>query len=263
MQAGTDAAAIVTLDTVNKWYGRVQVLKDLSLRLVAGERLVICGPSGSGKSTLLRCINGLESHQSGRITVSGTLLTRQASALDRVRRNVGMVFQSFNLFLHLTVLENCVLAPLWVRKLRSPEVEALAMEYLHRVHMADYAASYPNQLSGGQQQRVAIARALCMQPQVLMFDEPTSALDPEMTREVLDIIVGLTNTGMTMICVTHEMAFARQIADRVVFMDRGQIVEQGTPLDLFERPRSERLRLFLSQVLREQNHPSQHQGEHD
>jgi general L-amino acid transport system ATP-binding protein len=251
MPAGPDRAPIVTLDTVNKWYGRVQVLKDLSLTLAAGERLVICGPSGSGKSTLLRCINGLESHESGRITVSGTLLTRQARALERVRRDVGMVFQSFNLFLHLTVLENCMLAPVWVRKLPPLEVEALAMEYLRRVHMADHAASYPNQLSGGQQQRVAIARALCMQPQVLMFDEPTSALDPEMTREVLDIIVGLTNTGMTMICVTHEMAFARQIADRVAFMDRGQIVEQGTPSDLFERPRSERLRVFLSQVLRE------------
>jgi general L-amino acid transport system ATP-binding protein len=258
MHAGTDRAPIVTLDRVNKWYGRAQVLNDLSLTLAAGERLVICGPSGSGKSTLLRCINGLEPHQGGRITVSGTLLTRKGSALDQVRRNVGMVFQSFNLFLHLTVLENCVLAPLWVRKLPPLEVEALAMQYLQRVHMADYAASYPNQLSGGQQQRVAIARALCMQPQVLMFDEPTSALDPEMTREVLDIIVGLTNTGMTMICVTHEMAFARQIADRVVFMDRGQIVEQGTPTDLFERPQSERLKLFLSQVLREQNPPSQH-----
>jgi general L-amino acid transport system ATP-binding protein len=256
MPADTDCEPIITLDTVNKWYGRVQVLKDLSLTLAAGERLVICGPSGSGKSTLLRCINGLESHQSGCITVSGTLLTRQAKALDQVRRHVGMVFQSFNLFLHLTVLENCILAPMWVRRLPPPDVKALAMEYLGRVHMADYAASYPNQLSGGQQQRVAIARALCMQPQVLMFDEPTSALDPEMTREVLDIIVDLSNTGMTMICVTHEMAFARQIAHRVVFMNRGQIVEQGTPSELFERPRSERLRAFLSQVLREQNHPS-------
>ena len=258
MPVDTDRAPIVILDTVNKWYGPTRVLKDLSLMLAEGERLVICGPSGSGKSTLLRCINGLESHQSGSITVSGTLLTRQASTLNRVRRDVGMVFQSFNLFLHLTALENCMLAPAWVRRLPASEVEALAMEYLRRVHMADYAASYPNQLSGGQQQRVAIARALCMQPRILMFDEPTSSLDPEMTREVLDIIVGLTNTGMTMICVTHEMTFAKRIADRVVFMDRGQIVEQGAPSDLFERPSSERLRIFLSQVLSEQHHPSQH-----
>jgi general L-amino acid transport system ATP-binding protein len=252
MPPDTEHDPIVMLESVSKWFGDAQVIKDLSLTLAAGERLVICGPSGSGKSTLLRCINGLESHQSGRITVSGVLLTRQASALDRVRRDVGMVFQSFNLFAHLTVLENCMLAPVWVRKLAPPDVEALAMQYLRRVHMADYATSYPNQLSGGQQQRVAIARALCMQPKVLMFDEPTSALDPEMIREVLDIIVGLTDTGMTMICVTHEMAFARQIADRVVFMDRGQIIEQGTPGDLFERPRSERLRSFLQQVLHAQ-----------
>jgi general L-amino acid transport system ATP-binding protein len=252
MPPDTEHDPIVMLESVSKWFGDAQVIKDLSLTLAAGERLVICGPSGSGKSTLLRCINGLESHQSGRITVSGVLLTRQASALDRVRRDVGMVFQSFNLFAHLTVLENCMLAPVWVRKLAPPDVEALAMQYLRRVHMADYVASYPNQLSGGQQQRVAIARALCMQPKVLMFDEPTSALDPEMIREVLDIIVGLTDTGMTMICVTHEMAFARQIADRVVFMDRGQIIEQGTPGDLFERPRSERLRSFLQQVLHAQ-----------
>jgi general L-amino acid transport system ATP-binding protein len=258
MPAGTERNPIVVLDTVNKWYGRTQVLKDLSLTLTAGERLVVCGPSGSGKSTLLRCINGLESHQGGRITVSGTVLTRHSGALERVRRDVGMVFQSFNLFLHLTVLENCMLAPVWVRHLPNAEVEALAMRYLRRVHMAEYAASYPNQLSGGQQQRVAIARALCMQPKVLMFDEPTSALDPEMTREVLDIIISLTTTGMTMICVTHEMAFAKQIADRVVFIDRGQIVEQGTPSDLFERPQTERLKSFLSEVLRAQRHSPQH-----
>jgi len=237
---------MIVLDAVNSWYGGTQVLRDISLTLEAGERLVICGPSGSGKSTLLRCINGLQPHQSGRITVAGTPLTRQSAALERVRRDVGMVFQSFNLFLHLTVLENCMLAPTWVRHVPKPEAQSTAIEYLRQVHMADYLGSYPNQLSGGQQQRVAIARALCMQPKVLMFDEPTSALDPEMTKEVLDIIVGLTTTGMTMICVTHEMAFARQIADRVVFIDRGQIVEQGSPADLFERPRTERLKAFLA-----------------
>jgi general L-amino acid transport system ATP-binding protein len=185
--------------------------------------------------------------------VGGTPLTRQASVLERVRRDVGMVFQSFNLFQHLTVLENCVLAPMWVRRQSRPQAEATAVDYLHRVHMGDYIGSYPGQLSGGQQQRVAIARALCMQPKVMMFDEPTSALDPEMTKEVLDIILALSTTGMTMICVTHEMAFARQISDRVIFMDRGQIIEQGSPADLFERPQTERLRMFLQQVLREQH----------
>jgi general L-amino acid transport system ATP-binding protein len=243
---------LIVLDTVSRSYGRTQVLKEISLTLSAGERLVICGPSGSGKSTLLRCINGLEPHQSGRITVAGTLLTRQSGVLERVRRDVGMVFQSFNLFLHLTVLENCMLAPVWARHVPKAEAESVARDYLRQVHMGEYLGSYPNQLSGGQQQRVAIARALCMQPKVLMFDEPTSALDPEMTKEVLDIIVGLTLSGMTMICVTHEMAFAKRIADRVVFIDRGQIVEQGNPADLFERPQTERLRSFLSQVLREQ-----------
>jgi general L-amino acid transport system ATP-binding protein len=250
MQSGTEGDPIVVLDAVNTWYGRTQVLNNLSLTLAVGERLVVCGPSGSGKSTLLRCINGLEPHRSGRITVSGTLLTRQTNALEQVRRDVGMVFQAFNLFSHLSVLENCMLAPLWVRHLPAAEVESMALEYLRRVHMEEYTSNYPNQLSGGQQQRVAIARALCMQPKVLMFDEPTSALDPEMTQEVLDIIVGLTTTGMTMICVTHEMGFARQIADRVVFIDHGQIVEQGRPSDLFEHPKTERLKGFLSQVLR-------------
>jgi general L-amino acid transport system ATP-binding protein len=248
-----ETGPVIVLDCVNKWYGPSQVLRDLSLNLTAGERLVICGPSGSGKSTLLRCINGLEPHQSGRILVAGTLLTRQGAALERVRRDAGLVFQSFNLFLHLTVMENCILAPMWVRHVPRAEAEAVAINYLRQVRMADYIASYPGQLSGGQQQRVAIARALCMQPKVLMFDEPTSALDPEMTKEVLDIIVGLTATGMTMICVTHEMAFARQIADRVVFIDRGQIVEQGSPADLFERPQTERLKSFLNQVLRAQD----------
>jgi len=246
-----ESSPLIAIDRLNKWFGRDHVLTDLSLALSNGERLVICGPSGSGKSTLLRCINGLEPHQSGTIVVDGTPLTRQSSALERVRRDVGMVFQSFNLFQHLTVLENCVLAPLWVRKQSKPQAEATAVDYLHRVHMGDYIGSYPGQLSGGQQQRVAIARALCMQPKVMMFDEPTSALDPEMTKEVLEIILALSTTGMTMICVTHEMAFARQIADRVMFMDRGQLIEQGSPADLFERPQTERLRVFLNQVLRE------------
>jgi general L-amino acid transport system ATP-binding protein len=252
MHSGTDGP-LIAVDAVNKWYGRTQVLNNVSLTLTTGERLVICGPSGSGKSTLLRCINGLEPHQSGNITVAGTRLTRQARSLERVRRDVGMVFQSFNLFSHLTALENCVLAPLWVRRVSRSDADATAMDYLRRVHMAEFANSYPSQLSGGQQQRVAIARALCMQPKVLMFDEPTSALDPEMTKEVLDIIVSLSTTGMTMICVTHEMAFARQIADRVVFIDRGQIIEQGRPGQLFENPQSERLKNFLSQVLRDQH----------
>lgn len=253
MPSAAERAPVIVLERVEKWYGRVQVLSSVSLMLDAGERLVICGPSGSGKSTLLRCINGLEPHRGGRITVAGTRLTRHSRSLQQVRRDVGLVFQSFNLFLHLTVLENCMLAPMWVRRTSKSEAEALAMEYLRRVHMHGFISSYPSQLSGGQQQRVAIARALCMQPKVLMFDEPTSALDPEMTKEVLDIIVNLSASGMTMICVTHEMALARQIADRVVFIDRGHIIEQGTPADLFERPRTERLKNFLSQVLREQH----------
>jgi general L-amino acid transport system ATP-binding protein len=246
-----DRQTLILLEAVNKWFGKEHVLSNLSLRLHSGERLVICGPSGSGKSTLLRCINGLESHQGGRISVAGTTLTRQASSLELVRRDVGMVFQTFNLFAHLTALENCTLAPMWVRHLPRAQAEATALDYLRRVHMRDFVDSYPAQLSGGQQQRVAIARALCMQPRLMMFDEPTSALDPEMTQEVLDIILGLSTTGMTMICVTHEMAFARQIADRVIFMDRGQIVEEGSPAELFERPKTERLKNFLNQVLHE------------
>jgi general L-amino acid transport system ATP-binding protein len=250
----TDRQPVIVFEGVNKWFGQDHVLIDLSLSLYNGERLVICGPSGSGKSTLLRCINGLESHQRGYISFAGTVLTRRASSLERVRRDVGMVFQSFNLFQHLTVLENCTLAPMWVRHLPRGQADAAARDYLGRVHMLDYVGSYPAQLSGGQQQRVAIARSLCMQPRVMMFDEPTSALDPEMTKEVLDIIVGLSTTGMTMICVTHEMAFARQIADRVIFMDRGQIVEQGPPAELFERPQTDRLKNFLNQVLRQRQH---------
>jgi len=253
MRLDTENDPLIVLDAVDKWYGRTRVLNKVSMTLAVGERLVICGPSGSGKSTLLRCINGLAEHQGGTITVAGTRLSRHSRVLEQVRRDVGMVFQTFDLFLHLTVLENCTLAPMWVRRGSRGEVEEQAVEYLRRVHMDGFVDSYPRQLSGGQQQRVAIARALCMQPKVLMFDEPTSALDPEMTKEVLDIIVDLTTTGMTMICVTHEMAFARQIADRVVFVDRGQIVEQGTPEDMFERPHTERLKAFLSQVLHDQS----------
>jgi general L-amino acid transport system ATP-binding protein len=243
----------MVLDRVSKWFGKQRVLTDVSWSLSNGERLVICGPSGSGKSTLLRCINGLDQHQGGSIVVDGIRVTRQSKALERVRSEVGMVFQSFNLFQHLTVLENCTLAPMWVRSWNSERAQAVATEFLQRVHMQEYLHSYPSQLSGGQQQRVAIARALCMQPKVMMFDEPTSALDPEMTKEVLDIILDLRASGMTMICVTHEMAFARQIADRVMFIDRGQIIEQGSPAELFEQPRTERLKNFLNQVLRDRH----------
>jgi general L-amino acid transport system ATP-binding protein len=246
-------ANLVALEHVNKWLGEDQVLCDVSLNLARGERLVICGPSGAGKSTLLRCINGLERHQSGRIVVNGTALIHHTKALQRVRLDVGMVFQSFNLFQHLTVLENCSLAPVWVRGITAQQAEALALEYLRRVHMEDYRHSYPSQLSGGEQQRVAIARALCMQPKVMMFDEPTSALDPEMTKEVLDIIVELSTTGMTMLCVTHEMGFARQIADRMIFLDGGRITEQGSPAEFFQSPRTERLKTFLNQVLHAQH----------
>lgn len=247
-----ETAPVIVLAGVSKWFGRQRVLADVSLSLSAGERLVICGPSGSGKSTLLRCINGLDDFQSGSIAVGGLQLTRQAKTLEQVRSEVGMVFQSFNLFQHLTVLENCTMAPVWVHKWTEQQAQTTAREFLERVHMQDYLLSYPSQLSGGQQQRVAIARALCMQPKVMMFDEPTSSLDPEMTKEVLDIILDLRTSGMTMICVTHEMAFARQIADRVLFIDRGQIVEEGSPSELFDRPRSERLMAFLSQVLRDE-----------
>jgi general L-amino acid transport system ATP-binding protein len=212
--------------------------------------VVVCGPSGSGKSTMIRCINRLEEHQQGKIMVDGIELSDDLKSLDAIRREVGMVFQSFNLFPHLTILENCTLAPIWVRKMPKKAAEALAMEYLERVRIPEQAAKYPGQLSGGQQQRVAIARALCMKPKIMLFDEPTSALDPEMIKEVLDTMVMLAETGMTMICVTHEMGFARQVADRVVFMDRGEIVETGEPTTLFENPQTERLQLFLSQILR-------------
>jgi len=240
---------LVTLEGVNKWHGELHALRDVSLQVAPNERLVICGPSGSGKSTLLRCINGLETHQSGRIVVDGTAIGTDPATLNAVRREVGMVFQGFNLFPHMTVLENCTLAPIWARRMPVAAAQELALGYLDRVRVAGQAAKYPSQLSGGEQQRVAIARALCMNPKVMLFDEPTSALDPEMIKEVLDTIVSLAESGMTMVCVTHEMGFARRVADRVIFMDRGEIVEQGTPDAIFDHPATERLQLFLSQVL--------------
>ena len=246
----TAAPPAILLDKVNKWYGALHVLRDVSLTVAQGERVVVAGPSGSGKSTMIRCINRLEEHQQGRIVVDGTELTGDLRALDVIRREVGMVFQSFNLFPHLTILENCTLAPIQVRKMKRAEAEALAMEFLTRVRIPEQARKFPGQLSGGQQQRVAVARALCMRPKIMLFDEPTSALDPEMIKEVLDTMVGLAESGMTMVCVTHEMGFARQVADRVVFMDRGEIVEVGKPAEVFENPRTDRLKLFLSQILR-------------
>jgi general L-amino acid transport system ATP-binding protein len=240
----------IILDKVNKWYGVMHVLRDVSMTVAERERVVVCGPSGSGKSTMIRCINRLETHQQGRIIVDGTELTDDLRALDIIRREVGMVFQSFNLFPHLTILENCTLAPIWVRKMPKAEAEELAMTYLSRVKIPEQAKKYPGQLSGGQQQRVAIARALCMKPKIMLFDEPTSALDPEMIKEVLDTMIELAEDGMTMVCVTHEMGFARRVAHRVVFMDRGEIVESGPPMRMFEDPQTDRLKLFLSQILR-------------
>ncbi|MFZ1960823.1 MAG: amino acid ABC transporter ATP-binding protein [Methylovirgula sp.] len=240
----------VEIEGLDKWYGDFHVLRDISLVVGKGERIVVCGPSGSGKSTLMRCINGLEDHQQGRIIVNGIELTRDPAAIDKVRRNVGMVFQHFNLFAHLSVLENCTLAPIHVRKLPKAEAEELARRFLARVRLADQVHKYPAQLSGGEQQRVAIARALCMSPSVMLFDEPTSALDPEMVKEVLDTIIGLAEEGMTMLCVTHEMGFARQVADRVIFMDEGEIVEADRPEAFFAAPRHERTKLFLSRILR-------------
>ncbi|WP_313959820.1 amino acid ABC transporter ATP-binding protein [Roseomonas gilardii] len=248
VQAGAPPA--ILLENVNKWYGTMHVLRDVNLQVAAGERVVVCGPSGSGKSTMIRCINRLEQHQQGRIVVDGVELSDDIRALDAIRREVGMVFQSFNLFPHLTILQNCTLAPIWVRKVPKAQAEEEAMEYLRKVKIPDQANKYPGQLSGGQQQRVAIARALCMKPKIMLFDEPTSALDPEMIKEVLDTMVSLAESGMTMICVTHEMGFARTVADRVVFMDRGEVVESGTPEEMFNNPRTDRLRAFLSQILR-------------
>jgi general L-amino acid transport system ATP-binding protein len=245
-----DTQPAIVLDKVNKWYGPMHVLRDVSTIVAQKEKVVICGPSGSGKSTLIRCINRLETHQQGQIIVDGTELTDDISALDTIRREVGMVFQSFNLFPHLTILENCTLAPIWVRKMPKAEAEELAMDYLRRVKIPEQAKKYPGQLSGGQQQRVAIARALCMKPKIMLFDEPTSALDPEMIKEVLDTMISLADDGMTMVVVTHEMGFARQVADRVIFMDQGEIVESGTPHEMFENPQTDRLQLFLSQILR-------------
>jgi general L-amino acid transport system ATP-binding protein len=239
----------IELTGMNKWFGEFHVLRDINLTVKRGERLVVCGPSGSGKSTMIRCINRLEEHQQGRIVVDGIELTNDLKRIDEIRREVGMVFQHFNLFPHLTILENCTLAPIWVKKMPKKDAEEVAMHYLRRVKIPEQAAKYPGQLSGGQQQRVAIARSLCMSPKIMLFDEPTSALDPEMVKEVLDTMVSLAEEGMTMICVTHEMGFARQVANRVIFMDAGQIVEVNTPDEFFRNPQHERTKLFLSQIL--------------
>ena len=247
-QVQTDEPVVV-MQHVNKWFGQFHVLRDINLRVAKGERIVVCGPSGSGKSTLIRCLNRLEQHQQGDIHVHGIELNNDVKNIDEIRREVGMVFQHFNLFPHLSILENCMLAPIWVRKTPRTEAEKTAMHFLTRVKIPEQAHKYPGQLSGGQQQRVAIARALCMQPQLMLFDEPTSALDPEMIKEVLDTMVELAEDGMTMICVTHEMGFARKVADRVIFMDEGQIIEQNEPEAFFNKPKSDRTKLFLSQIL--------------
>ncbi|WP_459616803.1 amino acid ABC transporter ATP-binding protein [Bordetella sp. 2513F-2] len=242
--------AIIRMQDVNKWYGQFHVLRNINLEVTRGERIVICGPSGSGKSTMIRCINRLEEHQQGKIIVEGTELTNDLKQIEAIRRDVGMVFQHFNLFPHLTVLENLTLGPTWVLKKPRAEAEATAMKYLERVRIPEQAKKFPGQLSGGQQQRVAIARSLCMNPKVMLFDEPTSALDPEMVKEVLDVMVSLAQeSGMTMLCVTHEMGFARKVANRVIFMDRGEIIEQNSPDAFFDNPQNERTKLFLSQIL--------------
>jgi len=243
------APGIIQMQGVNKWYGQFHVLKDINLNVSQGERIVLCGPSGSGKSTTIRCLNRLEEHQQGRIVVDGVELTNDLKQIESVRREVGMVFQHFNLFPHLTILQNCTLAPMWVRKMPKRQAEEIAMHYLERVRIPEQAHKFPGQLSGGQQQRVAIARALCMKPKIMLFDEPTSALDPEMVKEVLDTMIGLAEDGMTMLCVTHEMGFARTVANRVIFMDKGEIVEQAAPDDFFDNPQSDRTRMFLSQIL--------------
>ena len=240
---------MISMQAVNKWFGSFHVLRDINLTVHKGERIVICGPSGSGKSTLIRCLNRLEEHQDGEITVQGIKINNDLKNIDEIRRDVGMVFQHFNLFPHLTILENCTLAPIWVRKMPKAEAEAIAMKYLERVKIPEQALKYPGQLSGGQQQRVAIARSLCMEPKLMLFDEPTSALDPEMIKEVLDTMVALAEDGMSMVCVTHEMGFARKVANRVIFMDEGQIVEQNEPEAFFNNPQSDRTKLFLSQIL--------------
>jgi len=247
MQVSEEIA--IQIQSMHKWFGEFHVLKDINLTVNRGERIVICGPSGSGKSTLIRCINRLEEHQRGEIVVNDVELTDDLKNIAEVRSEVGMVFQHFNLFPHLTVLENCTLAPIWVRKMPKAEAEDVAMKYLERVKIPEQALKYPGQLSGGQQQRVAIARSLCMSPRIMLFDEPTSALDPEMIAEVLDVMVGLAESGMTMICVTHEMGFARKVANRVIFMDEGEIIEQNVPEEFFTNPKSDRTKLFLSQIL--------------
>ena len=245
----SDTDVAIEINDMNKWYGDFHVLRNINLKVMRGERIVVCGPSGSGKSTMIRCINRLEEHQKGKIIVDGIELTNDLKRIDEIRREVGMVFQHFNLFPHLTILENCTLAPIWVRKMPKKEAEEVAMRYLTRVKIPEQASKYPGQLSGGQQQRVAIARALCMSPRTMLFDEPTSALDPEMIKEVLDVMVDLAEEGMTMIVVTHEMGFARQVANRVIFMDAGQIIEQNEPEAFFTNPQHDRTKLFLSQIL--------------
>ena len=239
----------IHINGMNKWFGTFHVLREIDLTVYRGERIVVCGPSGSGKSTLIRCINALEEHQTGQIIVDGTELTSDIKNIDKIRSEVGMCFQHFNLFPHLTILENCTLAPIWVRNTPKNEANEIAMHFLEKVKIPEQADKYPGQLSGGQQQRVAIARSLCMKPRIMLFDEPTSALDPEMIKEVLDTMIALAEDGMTMICVTHEMGFARQVANRVIFMDEGQIVEQNGPEEFFENPQSDRTKLFLSQIL--------------
>ncbi|KZY53538.1 ABC transporter ATP-binding protein [Oleiphilus sp. HI0061] len=240
---------VIEIKDLNKWYGNFHVLKDINLSVKKGERIVICGPSGSGKSTMIRCINRLEEFQRGSLVVNGVEMIEDVKNIEAIRREVGMVFQHFNLFPHLSILENLTLGPIWVQKKPKEEAEAIAMKYLERVKIPDQALKYPGQLSGGQQQRVAIARSLCMSPQIMLFDEPTSALDPEMIKEVLDVMVELADEGMTMLCVTHEMGFAKRVADRVIFMDGGGIVEQNTPEEFFTNPETDRLQLFLSQIL--------------
>jgi general L-amino acid transport system ATP-binding protein len=244
-----DRQPCIIIKNMHKWYGDFHVLKNINLDVSKGEKIVICGPSGSGKSTMIRCINRLEEHQEGQIIVDHVELTNDLKNIESVRREVGMVFQHFNLFPHLTVLENCTLAPIWVRRIPKAEAEATAMQFLQRVKIPEQANKYPGQLSGGQQQRVAIARSLCMRPNIMLFDEPTSALDPEMIKEVLDTMVELANEGITMLCVTHEMGFAKQVADRVIFMDGGEIIESNTPQEFFDNPQHERTKLFLSQIL--------------
>ena len=249
IQSAVEDSDIIEIVGMHKWYGDFHVLKDINLNVKQKERIVICGPSGSGKSTLIRCLNRLEEHQQGQIMVDGNELTGDLKQIDAIRREVGMVFQHFNLFPHLTVLENCTLGPIWVRETPKKEAEEIAMDYLTRVKIPEQALKFPGQLSGGQQQRVAIARSLCMSPKIMLFDEPTSALDPEMIKEVLDVMVELANTGMTMLCVTHEMGFAKTVADRVIFMDEGQIIEQNDPHEFFDNPQHERTQLFLSQII--------------